>query len=109
MLVPALVRPDGTLVPDRRDPRFSVPDWVFLPAFLQPHLAARASSTVADSPYRIERALHFSNGGGVYAATDRRTGHPDQGTWHRPSRVQGAGSCLGGASKSSRASSRLNV
>ncbi|MFI9114091.1 class III lanthionine synthetase LanKC [Streptomyces venezuelae] len=64
----------GTLVPDRRDPVFHVPDWVTPPAFLRPHLEARASVTVQDMPYDIEKALHFSNGGGVYEARDRRTG-----------------------------------
>ncbi|MEE1928557.1 class III lanthionine synthetase LanKC [Streptomyces sp. TRM 70351] len=73
-MVPAVENGDGVLVPDRREPVFTVPEWVTLPGFLQPHLDARNSSTVADLPYRIERALHFSNGGGVYAGTDVRTG-----------------------------------
>ncbi|MCX2967835.1 MULTISPECIES: class III lanthionine synthetase LanKC [Streptomyces] len=73
-LVPAVENGRGELVPDRKDPVFHVPEWVTLPPFLQPHLDARNSSTVADLPYRIERALHFSNGGGVYAGTDTRTG-----------------------------------
>lgn len=51
-----------------------MPDGVELPAFLRPHLEARAASTVAELPYRIERALHFSNGGGVYGGTDIRDG-----------------------------------
>ncbi|MYS12070.1 lantipeptide synthetase, partial [Streptomyces sp. SID6041] len=58
----------------RRDPVFHVPAWVTPPAFLRPHLEARASVTVQDVPYEIEKALHFSNGGGVYEARDRRTG-----------------------------------
>ncbi|MEU3324382.1 MULTISPECIES: class III lanthionine synthetase LanKC [Streptomyces] len=73
-LVPAVENADGQLVPDRKDPAFRVPDGVELPAFLRPHLAARDSATVADLPYRIERALHFSNGGGVYGGTDTRDG-----------------------------------
>ncbi|GAB2826990.1 class III lanthionine synthetase LanKC [Streptomyces daliensis] len=73
-LVPAIEDGEGRLVPDRKDPAFHVPDWVTLPDFLTPHLDARAASTVADLPYRIERALHFSNGGGVYGGTDLRTG-----------------------------------
>jgi class III lanthionine synthetase len=59
----------GQLVPDRRGTTFATPDWVTLPEFLVPHLEARNSATVAELPYRIDRALHFSNGGGVYAAT----------------------------------------
>jgi serine/threonine protein kinase len=64
----------GQLVPDRRGTTFSVPDWVTLPEFLHPHLEARNSTTVTGLPYRIERALHFSNGGGVYAGTHLATG-----------------------------------
>ncbi|MFI9308105.1 class III lanthionine synthetase LanKC [Streptomyces triculaminicus] len=73
-LVPALEDASGTLVPDRRDPTFRVPEWVTLPAFLEPHLAARNATTVGELPYRIEKALHFSNGGGVYRGTDTRDG-----------------------------------
>ncbi|MFB7833791.1 class III lanthionine synthetase LanKC [Streptomyces sp. NPDC056056] len=73
-LRPAVEDGSGTLVPDRRDPVFHVPAWVTPPAFLAPHLEARASVTVQDMPYAIEKALHFSNGGGVYEALDRRTG-----------------------------------
>ncbi|MEV8539759.1 class III lanthionine synthetase LanKC [Streptomyces sp. NPDC051572] len=73
-LVPAVRDGAGQLVPDRRAPSFQVPEWVTLPAFLEPHLAARNTTTVGDLPYRIEKALHFSNGGGVYAGTDTRNG-----------------------------------
>ncbi|MGY0062280.1 class III lanthionine synthetase LanKC [Streptomyces sp. LZ34] len=73
-LVPAIEDPSGRLVPDRRDPAFHLPEWVTLPDFLAPQLAARNATTVADLPYRIEKALHFSNGGGVYVGTDTRTG-----------------------------------
>ncbi|MFI6461615.1 class III lanthionine synthetase LanKC [Streptomyces sp. NPDC050538] len=73
-LVPAVRDGEGELVPDRRAPSFQVPEWVTLPAFLEPHLAARNTTTVGELPYRIEKALHFSNGGGVYAGTDTRDG-----------------------------------
>ncbi|MFI7315553.1 class III lanthionine synthetase LanKC [Streptomyces venezuelae] len=73
-MVPAIENADGQLVPDPRDPAFKVPSWVTLPAFLEPALAARNTTTVTDLPYRIEKALHFSNGGGVYAGTDTRDG-----------------------------------
>jgi Protein kinase domain len=73
-LVTAIEDPAGTLVPDPRGPVFTVPDWVTLPEFLAPHLAARNAATIADLPYEVTDALHFSNGGGVYAATDKRTG-----------------------------------
>ena len=72
-LVLAIEDPDGRLVPDRREPTFRVPAWVSLPAFLEPHLAARNSVKVDSLPYRIERALHFSNGGGLYVGRDLQT------------------------------------
>ncbi|GAB3979615.1 class III lanthionine synthetase LanKC [Plantactinospora veratri] len=72
-VVPAVEDGTGTLVPDRRDPVFHVPDWVTLPEFLGPHLAARNATTTTDLPYRIERVIHFSNGGGLYVGRDTRT------------------------------------
>ncbi|MFE2146321.1 class III lanthionine synthetase LanKC [Streptomyces sp. NPDC059456] len=73
-LVPAIETPDGRLVPDRRGPVFQPPEWLELPAFLEPHLAARSATTLTEIPFTVERALHFSNGGGVYAGKDGRTG-----------------------------------
>jgi hypothetical protein len=61
-------------VPDRREPRFSVPEWVTLPDFLEPHLRARTAVTADEMPYTISKALHFSNGGGLYRAEDTRNG-----------------------------------
>ncbi|MGW2328866.1 class III lanthionine synthetase LanKC [Streptomyces sp. NPDC001700] len=74
VLEPAVERPDGTLVPDRRLPGFHVPDWVTLPEFLQPHVEARRAVSLAGLPYAVRRPVHFSNGGGVYIAEDTRTG-----------------------------------
>ncbi|MGW5732293.1 MULTISPECIES: class III lanthionine synthetase LanKC [Streptomyces] len=73
-LVPAVEDDRGRLVPDSRDPAFKVPAWVTLPSFLESELAARNNTTVTDLPYRMEKALHFSNGGGVYVGTDTRDG-----------------------------------
>jgi predicted Ser/Thr protein kinase len=75
-LVPAIEDPDGNLVPDRRGPIFAPPAWAALPDFLIPHLSARNAATTTDLPYQVEQALHFSNGGGVYKATDSRDGEP---------------------------------
>ncbi|MCX2733883.1 class III lanthionine synthetase LanKC [Saccharopolyspora sp. NFXS83] len=72
--VPAVERPDGVLVPDVRGPGFSVPEWVRLPEFLEPHLAARKNGDPAQLPYRVTSSLHFSNGGGVYRATRESDG-----------------------------------
>ncbi|WP_137231854.1 class III lanthionine synthetase LanKC [Streptomyces sp. BPSDS2] len=72
--VPAVADPQGRLVPDDRGPAFRVPSWVTPPGFLMPHLEARAAVGLADLPYTVEKALHFSNGGGVYLGRDTRTG-----------------------------------
>lgn len=73
VLEQAVEDPSGRLVPDVRGPTFQPPEWVRLPGFLGPHLAESRRTTVADLPYRIEKALHFSNAGGLYAAVDTRT------------------------------------
>ncbi|WP_117211628.1 class III lanthionine synthetase LanKC [Allorhizocola rhizosphaerae] len=65
-IVGAIADDTGTLVPDRRGPVFHLPPWVKLPGFLQPHLDARNSVKLTDISYTVERALHFSNGGGIY-------------------------------------------
>ncbi|MFG3440080.1 class III lanthionine synthetase LanKC [Nonomuraea sp. NPDC047897] len=67
-------RPDGVLVPDRRTPSFAPPDWVDIPEVLRPHLEARRAAAAHAPPYRVERALHFSNAGGVYVATRKADG-----------------------------------
>ncbi|MCC9741868.1 class III lanthionine synthetase LanKC [Streptomyces sp. MNU89] len=74
VLRPAVENAEGKLVPDRRDPAFHIPGWVEPPACLTPHIEARTATRTTGIPYRIEKALHFSNGGGVYAGTDTRTG-----------------------------------
>ncbi|MGK5543267.1 class III lanthionine synthetase LanKC [Streptomyces sp. URMC 127] len=72
--VSALRDPAGRLVPDLRRPVFSVPSWTDVPEFLAEQVTARSAPRPEDFPYRIERALHFSNGGGVYKARDTRDG-----------------------------------
>ncbi|WP_440572511.1 class III lanthionine synthetase LanKC [Streptomyces sp. KR2] len=72
--VPALRAPDGRLVPDERDVVFRVPPWVTVPPELGPHLAARAAARDDSFPYVVERALQFSNAGGIYLARHRESG-----------------------------------
>ena len=67
----ALENGEGELVPDVRGVAFSVPPWIRLPAFLEPHLEARNAVTVTGLPYEIENVVQFSNGGGVYFGHDR--------------------------------------
>ena len=66
--VPAIVSPSGQLVPDLRQPVFSVPDWVKIPSVLQPHIDAIQSSSAVEMPFRIVGAIDFTTGGGVYRA-----------------------------------------
>ncbi|WP_329013886.1 class III lanthionine synthetase LanKC [Streptomyces sp. NBC_00690] len=73
-LVLALVRPDGALVQDHRKPVFSPPGWVQIPEFLRPALEAARESDTVDFPYEVKKAIHFSNGGGVYLAERRSDG-----------------------------------
>ncbi|GAA2382438.1 class III lanthionine synthetase LanKC [Streptomyces glaucosporus] len=73
-VVPALVKPDGTLAPDLRRPVFTVPEWAPVPPFVKEAMERRKTRT--EFPYRVLRALHFSNAGGVYLAernSDGRT------------------------------------
>ncbi|MBD0706874.1 MULTISPECIES: class III lanthionine synthetase LanKC [unclassified Streptomyces] len=65
---------DGNWVPDVRGPGFRPPAWVELPECLQEAVAARNAGTLGDFPFRPTKAMHFSNGGGVYQATDTRSG-----------------------------------
>ena len=51
-LEPAIEDADGELVPDRRGATFYVPPWVTLPAFLEPHLAARNARRSTTCPTR---------------------------------------------------------
>ncbi|MEN2424380.1 class III lanthionine synthetase LanKC (plasmid) [Streptomyces rimosus] len=67
--VPALHDPQGNAVPDRRRPGFTVPEWADTPDFLAASLAATVGDTdITLNGYIIRKALHFSNGGGVYLA-----------------------------------------
>jgi tRNA A-37 threonylcarbamoyl transferase component Bud32 len=73
-LRPAIENAAGALVPDAREPVFRIPEWITPPDYLRPHLEARGAVAVTDLPYTIDKALHFSNGGGVYEAHHKATG-----------------------------------
>ncbi|MFD9792512.1 class III lanthionine synthetase LanKC [Streptomyces sp. NPDC059070] len=72
--VMAIAAPDGTLVPDRRTAAFEIPDWVDVPVFVSERIKEFARTTHVDMPYTDVEPLQFSNGGGVYLATDPATG-----------------------------------
>ncbi|CAM4067169.1 class III lanthionine synthetase LanKC [Nocardiopsis rhodophaea] len=67
----------GERVPDPRSVPFSAPTFISVPeAFtrMSAPVSASAGGASGTPPYRIERALHFSNSGGVYLATHSDTG-----------------------------------
>jgi serine/threonine protein kinase len=70
----AVENPEGELVPDARVPVFQIPAWVEVPDFLAAEIAAHSTDPTEPFPYQIEEPLHFSNGGGVYLASEPRTG-----------------------------------
>ncbi|CAM03499.1 protein kinase-like protein [Saccharopolyspora erythraea NRRL 2338] len=70
----AIAGPDGELVPDKRNPGFSLPDWVSPPECLSASLAARKGGDRAAFGYRVTSSMHFSNGGGVYRAVRKSDG-----------------------------------
>lgn len=66
--VPAIVGPDGKLVPDRREPKFQPPEWAVIPEFLK-ETYARYLNDAAELPFVVEKSIHYSNGGGVYVGS----------------------------------------
>lgn len=73
-VTPCIRKPTGELVPDVRKPGRYCPEWVELPSFLEDSVRRRNASVIQDFPFRILRALHFSNGGGVYKAESLEDG-----------------------------------
>lgn len=72
-LVQAVRDPDGRLVPDERNPVFTVPSWVTVPPVLHESIAKLQAGDPGEFPFVVERPLHFSNGGGVYLARHKDT------------------------------------
>lgn len=73
--VPAIRNPEGILVPDERLPAFAPPTWINVPGFLKEQVDKLGTGAPPEGfDYRITEALHFSNGGGVYRATQVSTG-----------------------------------
>lgn len=67
---PILVAPDDRKIEDVRNPSYVLPDWVEEPFPKE----APASQGALNGRYTVERALHFSNTGGVYVASDAVSG-----------------------------------
>lgn len=66
--------PDGELVPDARGPSFRPPSFVELPEYLAEQQREAGVDGTTPMPYTVRKALHFSNGGGIYLADDPVTG-----------------------------------
>lgn len=77
VVIPLLQTPDGTTVPDKRDPWFSKPAWVTDP-FEAAGLTQRSKpqSGMLGTRYRIRKALRQTAKGGVYLADDRSLDPP---------------------------------
>lgn len=73
-LGPCLRNSSGDLIPDIRKPGAYVPDWIDVPDFLEEAVLSRKSGVIKNFPYRVTKALHFSNGGGVYKGEHLETG-----------------------------------
>lgn len=65
-----LTAPDGRQIVDRRTPYFEMPDWVSDP--FPEHAIEEEDGEIAlgNGRYVVQKALSFSNTGGVYLATD---------------------------------------
>jgi len=79
--------PDGRPVADQRKPWFTPPAWVppllsapapapASPAPVPSPAVAQPKPTLADGRFEVQRALRHSARGGVYQATDTKTGYP---------------------------------
>lgn len=70
-----LTAPDGRQIVDQRMPYFDMPDWVTDP-FSEHDVDEDEGSepTLGDGRYLIQKAISFSNTGGVYLATDLTRG-----------------------------------
>lgn len=65
--------PDGSLVPDVRQPYWHAPEWVGDPVAEDSHEGS-ADEELLGGRFAVKSALSFSNQGGVYLASDVRTG-----------------------------------
>ena len=68
--VPAITRPDGKRVPDRRKPHAAVPRWLANPFRRRAPSTARAAITPLETTYGEYQALVQRGRGGVYRALD---------------------------------------
>lgn len=73
----AIQTPDGAMIADYRLPYYEVPEFVIEPEFIRKADEEELEEEDESSPlddYEISEAIHFSNGGGVYKGTYKKTG-----------------------------------
>jgi hypothetical protein len=75
-LLYALRRPDGTWVPDLKEPHSAVPPWTDDPFRTEARRKSRAAPTPLDTDYKGYEALVQRGRGGVYRALDIRSTRP---------------------------------
>lgn len=75
IFVSTLIAPDGTVVADQRLPWFSPPSWAGtpFPSAAPPPSVSPEAVRLADR-FVVRRAVRHTNRGGVYEASDERTG-----------------------------------
>lgn len=73
-----LIDPLGNTTPDIRSPRFTMPEWVEAPAFL--NFKDESQSDASQFPFDVVEALHFSSGGGVYVGRALSSDYVPEGT-----------------------------
>jgi serine/threonine protein kinase len=75
-LVHAITTPDGELVEDRRTPHYAPPAWAPPPPIPGPpeNPPKKAGEVLLDDRFVVHQALRYANKGGVFEATDKRTG-----------------------------------
>ena len=74
---PVIMKPDGRMVPDRREPGAAVPGWLADPFRLLALPSARTTMTALETDYSAYEAIVQRGRGGVYRARDTRSHHPD--------------------------------
>jgi len=65
--IPVLVSPEGKEIRDVRTPYYQLPAWV---EEIFPEKDRAAAAGLNNGRYNVEKAIHFSNTGGVYIAND---------------------------------------
>lgn len=73
--IPAIKDLNGKLIPDKRGPVYSIPEFISEPKeIIEMDESREQVDTTQFDKYNITNSLHYSNGGGVYVGTELATG-----------------------------------